>query len=158
MSKLVQRLSTFVILFFGIISVVLVALIYFGGNAESLTVGEETLTVPKFTDALLYWSYFLAVLTIAITLILTVIAFIRQLIETPAAAIKTLIPMALFALVFVVSWFLGSAEKIDIIGYEGTENVGFWAQFSDMLIFSIYALFVALALTIVGSGIYKSLK
>ncbi len=158
MSKIVQRISTFTILGLGLISVVLVALIYFGGNAESLTVGEDTLTVPKFTDPLLYWSGFLIVLTIAITLVLTLWGFVKQLIDNPVSALKSLIPLVLFAIIFIVSWFLGSAEKIDIIGYEGTDNVGFWAQFTDMLIYSITALFVAIALTIVGSGIYKSLK
>ena len=158
MSKIVQRISTFTILGLGLISVVLVALIYFGGNAESLTVGEDTLTVPKFTDPLLYWSGFLIVLTIGITLVLTLWGFIKQLIDNPVSALKSLIPLVLFAIIFIVSWFLGSAEKIDIIGYEGTDNVGFWAQFTDMLIYSITALFVAIALTIVGSGIYKSLK
>jgi len=158
MSKIVQRISTFTILGLGLISVVLVALIYFGGNAESLTVGEDTLTVPKFTDPLLYWSGFLIVLTIAITLVLTLWGFVKQLIDNPVSALKSLIPLVLFAIIFIVSWFLGSAEKIDIIGYEGTDNVGFWAQFTDMLIYSISVLFVAIALTIVGSGIYKSLK
>lgn len=158
MYKLVQKISTFTILVLGIISVVLVALIYFGGNAESLTVGEDSLTVPKFTDALLYWTYFLVILTLAITLILTIIGFVRRLIDNPGSAFKTLIPFAIFALIFVVSWFLGSPEKINIIGYEGTDNVGVWAQLTDMFIFTIYTLFVGIALTIVGSGIYKSLK
>jgi hypothetical protein len=158
MSKLLQRISTLTVLILGIISVVLVALIYFGGNSDPIIVGEDSLAVPKFTDALLYWTYFLIVLTIGITLLLTIIGFVKKLIDNPASALKTLIPFALFALIFVVSWLLGSSEKIDIIGYEGTDNVGYWAKFSDMMIFSIYALFVAIAVTIIGSGIYKSLK
>lgn len=158
MSKLLQRISTLTVLILGIISVVLVALIYFGGDAGSIIVGEESLTVPKFTDALLFWTYFLVVLTVAITLLLTLVGFVKKLVENPASALKTLIPFALFALVFIVSWLLGSPEKISIIGYEGTENVGFWAQFSDMMIFSIYTLFVVIIVTIVGSGIYKALK
>lgn len=158
MSKLIQRISTLTVLILGIISAVLVALIYVGGNVDPIIVGEDSLTVPRFTDALLYWTYFLSVLTVAITLILTVIGYVKKLIDNTSAALKTLIPFALFALIFVVSWLLGSAEKISIIGYEGTENVGFWAQFSDMMIFSIYTLFVAIIVTILGSGIYKALK
>lgn len=158
MSKLIQRISTLTVLILGIISVVLVALIYFGGNAESIVVGEESIPVPKFTDALIYWMYFLAVLTVAITLILTVVGFVKKLVDNTSSALKTLIPFALFALIFIVSWLLGSADKISIIGYEGTENVGFWAQFSDMMIFSIYTLFVAIIVTIVGSGVYKAIK
>lgn len=51
MLKIVEKISTFTILILGAVSVVLVALIYFGGSAGSLTVGEESLDVPKFTDA-----------------------------------------------------------------------------------------------------------
>lgn len=158
MSKIVERISGISVLFLGLVSVFLVILMYVGGNAESIMVGEDALTVPKFTDPLLYWSYFLLVLTLGITLLLTMIGFIKKLIENPASAIKTLVPLIIFALVFVISWFLGSADKISIIGYEGTDNQGFWAQFSDMLIFSIYALFIGLMLTIVGSGVYRKFK
>lgn len=158
MSKLIQRISTLTVLILGIISVVLVALIYVGGNAESIVVGEESIPVPKFTDALIYWMYFLAVLAVAITLILTAVGFVKKLVDNTSSALKTLIPFALFALIFIVSWLVGSPEKISIIGYEGTENVGFWAQFSDMMIFSIYTLFVVIIVTIAGSGIYKALK
>jgi len=158
MSKFVERISGISVLLLGLVSVLLVVLMYVGGNADSIMVGEDALTVPKFTDPLLYWSYFLLILTLGITLLLTIVGFVKKLIDNPAAAIKTLIPLVIFVLVFVVSWFLGSAEKISIIGYEGTENQGFWAQFSDMLIFSTYALFIALIATILGSGVYKKLK
>ncbi|MBP6610029.1 MAG: hypothetical protein KA206_02965 [Paludibacter sp.] len=158
MSKIVEKTSGFSVLILGIVSVILVALMYVGGNSEALMVGEDALTVPKFTDPLLYWSYFLLVLTVGITLFLTVFAFIKQLKESPASAMKTLIPLVGFVLIFVVSWFLGSADKISIIGYEGTENEGFWAKFSDMLIFASYALFVGLGLTIVGASLYRKYK
>ena len=158
MSKIVERISGISVLLLGLVSVLLVILMYVGGNADSIMVGEDALTVPKFTDPLIYWSYFLLALTLGLTLVLTLVNFIKQLIENPTAAVKTLIPLVLFVLVFVVSWFLGSGEKVSIIGYEGTENQGFWAQFSDMIIFSIYALFIGLGLTIVGSGVYKKLK
>lgn len=158
MSKIVERVSGITVLLLGIVSVILVALIYLGGNAESLVIGEESLTVPKFTDPLLYWSYLLIVLTIGITISLTIYGFVKTLIASPAAALKTLIPLVLFAIIFVVSWMLGSAERISIIGYEGTENVGFWAKFSDMLIYSSYVLFIALLLTIVGAGVYRKVK
>lgn len=158
MSKIVEKTSGFSMLFLGLVSVILVVLMYVGGNAESIMIGEESLTVPKFTDPLLYWSYFLLILTIGITLFLTGFAFVKQLIDSPASALKTLLPLIAFVLVFVVSWFLGSSEKISIIGYEGTENEGFWAQFSDMLIFASYALFIGLALTIVGASLYRKYK
>ena len=142
----------------GLVSAVLVVLIYVGGNAESLTVGGDTLTVPKFTEPLLYWCYLLIALTIGITLILTLVGFVKKLVESPAAGLKSLIPIAIFIVIFVVAWFLGSSEKISIIGYEGTENEGYWAQFTDMIIYAIYALFIGVAVTIAGAGIYTRIK
>ncbi len=158
MSKLVGNISRFTILTLGIISVILVALIYFGGNAESLSVGEDTLTVPKFTDTLIYWCYFLIALTICITLGLSLIGFIKKLIENPKDGAKSLAVIAAFVVLFVVAWMIGSPEKVSIIGYEGTDNVGFWAQFTDMIIYATYALFVAIIGTIAGAGIYTKLK
>ncbi|MDD3078587.1 MAG: hypothetical protein PHH37_05740 [Paludibacter sp.] len=158
MSKIIEKISGMTVLVLGLISVVLVALIYFGGNATPLTVGEEQLAVPKFTDALIYWAYFLIGLTIAITVLLTIVGFVKKFIENPGSAAKTLIPLVLFVVIFVVAWLLGSPQKINIIGYEGTENVGFWAQFTDMIIYSVYTLFIVLALTIIGTGIYRKLK
>ncbi len=159
MSKIVQRISGISVLLLGIISVALVALIYFGGSTDSpLMVGEESLAVPKFTDTLLYWSYFLLFLTLGLTLVFTLIGFVKKLIESPVKALKTLIPIVIFILVFVVGWLVGSDDKVTILGYEGTGNQGFWAHFTDMIIFAAYALFVAVALTIIGSGIYKKLK
>ena len=158
MSKLVGNISRFTILTLGIISVILVALIYFGGNAESLSVGEDTLTVPKFTDTLIYWCYFLIALTICITLGLSLIGFIKKLIENPKDGAKSLAVIAAFVVLFVVAWMIGSPEKVSIIGYEGTDNFGFWAQFTDMIIYATYALFVAIIGTIAGAGIYTKLK
>lgn len=158
MSKILEKISGLTVLLLGLVSVVLVTLIYVGGNDTPLMVGEDTLTNPTFTNPLLYWSYFLLVLTLGITVLFTLIGFIKKLAENPTNALKSLIPLVLFALVFVVSWFLGSGEQVAIIGYEGTENQGFWAQFSDMIIYSIYALFIGLAITIVGAGIYRKYK
>lgn len=158
MSKLIGNISKFTILVLGIISVILVALIYFGGNAESLIVGEDSLTVPKFTDTLIYWCYILIALTICITLGFSLYGFIKKLIESPKDGVKSLAVIAVFVVLFIVAWMIGSPEKISIIGYEGTDNFGFWAQFTDMIIYATYALFIAIIGTIAGAGIYTKLK
>ncbi len=158
MSKLIENISRITILLLGLVSAILVILIYVGGNAESLTVGGDALTVPKFTDALIYWCYFLVALTIGITLTLTLVGFVKKLIENTASGLKSLIPIAIIIIIFVVAWLLGSPEKISIIGYEGTDNQGAWAQFTDMIIYVIYALFIGVIATIAGAGIYTKRK
>ena len=80
------------------------------------------------------------------------------MIASPAAGLKALIPIAIFVVIFVVPWLLGSPYKVSIIGYEGSDNVGFWAQFTDMIIYANYALVIGVIATIAGSVIYTKLK
>ena len=49
-------------------------------------------------------------------------------------------------------------EKLDIIGYEGTDNQGFWAQLSDMMIYACYALVAGVVGCIVWGAIYTRVK
>jgi len=158
MLKIIQRISLFMILILGSVSVVLVALIYFGGNYEPIMVNEEPLVNPKVTDTLLIWCAVLIGLAILCTVGVSLYKFVKKLMLSPGTAVRTIVPIIIFILVFVVAWLLGSDNYVAIIGYEGTENVGFWAHFTDMLIFASYTLFIAIALTIIGSSIYKKLK
>lgn len=128
-----------------------------GGETIESAAGEA-LPVPLLTDALIYWTYFLFGAAIVITIVVALSQFIKSFISTPGKAIKALIPVLLFVGVFVVSFFLGSGEKMNIIGYEGTQNVGIWAQISDMIIYTTYTLLAAVLLTIVGARIYTALK
>ncbi len=159
MSKLIEKIPGIAAIILVSVSFLLVLMIYVGGNTDSINNGAgEALTVPKFTDALLYWTYALMVLALVITLLMAVLNYVKGLISNPKAGFKSLIPIALFILLFVVAWMLGSGEKMSIIGYEGTENQGAMAQFSDMMIYAIYALFIAVIGTIIGARIYVSLK
>lgn len=158
MTKIIEKTPSISALLLVVISIVLVALIYVGGNGDPIDFAGESLTVPKFTDALLYWSYSLMGLTLFITLFMALMGYIKSLMISPKSALKSLIPIALFVLVFVMAWNLGTPERMTIVGYEGTENEGFWAQFSDMMIISIYTLFGAIGLTIIGASIYTKLK
>jgi hypothetical protein len=158
MSKFIEKAPKILAYILVLVSAVIVGLVYFGGIAESIEVGGDLLPVPVYTDTLIYWSYFLLGLTLFITLAVTLLGFVKGLIDNPMKAIKGLIPIVAFILIFVVAWFLGSDEKMSIIGYEGSDNFGFWAQFIDMVIYSIYAMFAAIILVIFGAKIYTSQK
>lgn len=159
MSKLTEKIPGITALLFVFVSFLLVLLTYVGGNAESIADSAgEALTVPKFTDALLFWTYGLMGLTLFITILMAIFGYVKSFISSPASALKSLIPLALFAIIFVIAWNMGSGEKMSIIGYDGDGNQGTWAQFTDMMIYSIYALFAAVILTIMGSSVYVRLK
>ncbi len=159
MSKLIEKIPGIVALVLVFVSILLVLLMYVGGNADSIMDGAgEALTVPNFTDALLYWTYALTGAALFITLFMASFGFVKGIISNPMAGLKSLIPIVLFVLLFVIAWSLGSGEKMSIIGYDGDGNVGNWAKFTDMIIYSIYALFAAVIITIAGGSIYVRLK
>ncbi|MDR0371854.1 MAG: hypothetical protein LBH80_08455 [Prevotellaceae bacterium] len=142
-----------------IISVVLVLWMYLGGIEQGrLTVGAEEFTIPVATNPLLYWTYILLIAAVVVTLFFAIWKFAKKVATNPKSALKTIIPLVIFVLVFIIAWSLGTDERISIIGYEGTQNEGFWAQLSDMFIYSIYILLAGLAVTILGSRIYVALK
>ena len=60
--------------------------------------------------------------------------------------------------IFVISWFLGDAGRLDIIGYEGTDNEGFWAQYVDMVIYATGILGVGTLAALLGTSIYSKLN
>lgn len=128
------------------------------GSASIESAAGEAIHVPLLTDLLLNWAYVLFGLAIVSAVGISLVKFVKSLITTPAKAIKALIPIILFAAIFVIAYFSGSGEYMSIIGYDGTQNEGLWAQISDMFIYTIYTMFVVLLLAIFGSRIYTALK
>lgn len=158
MTKFLEKLPRIIMLALLTISVVFGVLFYVGGSAGTLDVAGDSLNIPKYTDIFLYLNYALVILAIAITVFILVAKFTLRMKYKPAAAIKSLIPLLLFILVFVISWFMGSPEKLEIMGYEGTDNVGFWAQCTDMFIYATYILLGATILILFGMAVYTKTK
>jgi hypothetical protein len=130
-----------------------------GQGSETIdSAAGEAIQVPMMTDVVIYWLYILFGVAIVVSIALALVKFVKSLISNPVSALKSLIPIALFGAVFLISFLAGSGEKMSIIGYEGTQNEGTWAQLADMFIYSIYTLFVVILVTIFGSRIYTALK
>ncbi|MDX9747621.1 MAG: hypothetical protein RBT57_03875 [Paludibacter sp.] len=130
-----------------------------GQGSESLTSASgEAIHVPLLTDVIIYWGYLLFGLAILVAVGVALYKFVKSLISNPAGAMKSVLPILLFVGIFIISFLVGSGEKMSIIGYEGTQNEGIWAQVSDMFLYTFYALFAILIVTIFGARIYTSLK
>jgi len=128
------------------------------GSESIVSAAGEDMHVPILTDTILYWTYILFVLAIVVTLAFAFYKFIKSFISNPGSALKSLIPIILFAGIFVVSYLLGSSEKISIIGYEGNQNEGVWVKLTEMFLYTTYSLMVILVVTIFGARIYTNLK
>ena len=154
--KLIPKISLWALLLLGI---VFIAMFFFGGNSGVHEVAGDFLDVPRFTDAFLVWNYILFGLVVLITLGVVIVEFCRNLKDDRKKAFTTLGIVLGFVVLACVCWFLGSPEKLNIIGYEGSDNEGFWAQLSDAVLFGCYFLFAATIIVLLWGVIHtKRLK
>ncbi|MBP5743177.1 MAG: hypothetical protein J6W49_07060 [Paludibacteraceae bacterium] len=153
-----QKISKYALWGLMALSFVLLLCFYLMTGDETIDVAGDALPVPTLTNPLLYWVYILIGCVALSTVASVALQYVIKFKTDRKSAIKSLLTACALVVLMVVTFFIGSSEKMDIIGYEGTDNQGFWAQFTDMCLYSIYALVVIAVLAIIGSYIYKIIK
>lgn len=148
--KLIPKITLWTLLALGI---AVIAAFFLGGSQGTLEVAGDFLNIPKFTDLFLTWIYILLGLAVLITLCVMVVKLGSDFKYNPKRAIRSLCVVAGAVVLCVVCWMLGSPEEIKIIGYEGTDNVGFWAQMADAVMYLCYILFAATIITMIWGAI-----
>ena len=154
--KMIPKITLWALLALGI---VVIAMFFLGGSSGSLEVAGDFLNVPKYSDLFLSWIYILLGVAVLITLCVLVVKLASDFKYNPKRAIKSLCVVVGAVVLCMICWFMGSPEELHIIGYEGTDNVGFWAQMADAVMYLVYILFAATIITvIVGAAISRSRK
>lgn len=154
--KMIPKITLWTLLALGI---VFVAMFFLGGSNGSLEVAGDFLDIPRFSDAFLVWNYILLAIVVLVTLCVVVVDFVNNWKNDRKKAYTTLGVVCGFVLLGLICWLLGSPEKIDIIGYEGSDNQGFWAQLSDAVIYACYFLVAGTLIAMVWGVIHtKRLK
>lgn len=154
--KLLPKITLWVLMLLGIVATIM---FFAGGSNGSLEVAGDFLDIPRFTDLFLIWSYILLGIVILVTLGVVITEFVKNCKYDRRKAIRTSVVVLGFIALVLVCWFLGSPEKVNIIGYEGTDNVGAMAQMSDAIIYLCYILFAATICTLIWGVFYtKRLK
>ena len=151
MAKLSYKVSYYVLYaLFAIIAIVL-GLFYCVGYDNP--VGD--LNSPQYTDALIYLKYALVVVTIVLVVFAGLAQFLASLKDNPKGAMKSLISLALLAVVIIVSYSIASTDAILVNGepYNDTTML----KVADMCIFTMYILgaIAAIATIINMTGIFK---
>ena len=153
--KLIPKVTLWVLMLVGIVASVL---FFVGGSEGSLEVAGDFLDIPKFTDILLYWNYVL----VGVVILVTFGFVIAKLVETFKVDAKRGLVSVGVVLAAVglcaLCWFLGSPEKIEILGYEGTDNVGNMARMSDAIMYLVYILTASTVAALVWGVIYTKVK
>lgn len=139
---------------------VAVALLFFlgGDSSEVHEVAGKSLPIPTFSNAFLIWVYVLIAIGLLVTLCAAFASFVFNWKYDRRKAYTLLGVLCGLVGLFVACWFLGSPAEVHIAGYDGSDNVGFWAQLSDMVIYACYFLVVATIGTAIWGIVYRSIK
>ena len=153
--KLFPKVTLLVLMLVGIVAT---ALFFLGGSEGSLEVAGDFLDIPKFTNVLLYWIYVLVALVILATFGFVIAKLVETFKVDPKAGIRTVVVVIAAIALCALCWFLGSPEKVEILGYEGTDNVGNMARMSDAIMYLVYILTASTVAALVWGVIYTKVK
>ena len=153
--KLFPKVTLWVLMLVGIITAVM---FFVGGSEGSLEVAGDFLNIPKFTDALLYWIYVLVALVIRVTDGFVLAKLVETFKVDPKAGVRSILVVLAAVGLCALCWFLGSPEKVEILGYEGTDNVGNMARMSDAIMYLVYILTASTVAALVWGVIYTKVK
>ena len=138
---------------------ILTAVMFFAGGSEgSLEVAGDFLNIPKFTDLLLYWIYVLVGLVILVTFGFVLAKLVETFKVDPKAGVRSVLVVLAAVGLVALCWFLGSPEKVEILGYEGTDNVGNMARMSDAIMYLVYILTASTVAALVWGVVYTKVK
>ena len=153
--KLFPKVTLWVLMLVGIVAT---ALFFLGGSEGSLEVAGDFLDIPKFSDVFLYWIYALVVLVILVTFGFVLAKLVETFKVDPKAGVRSILVVLAAVGLCALCWFLGSPEKVEILGYEGTDNVGNMARMSDAIMYLVYILTASTVAALVWGVIYTKVK
>ena len=153
--KLFPKVTLWVLMLVGIVASVM---FFAGGSEGSLEVAGDFLNIPKFTDTLLYWIYVLVALVVLVTFGFVFAKLVETFKVDPKSGITSVVVVLAAVGLCALCWFLGSPEKVEILGYEGTDNVGNMARMSDAIMYLVYILTASTVAALVWGVIYTKVK
>jgi len=149
----ISKISSIILYVFMGISVILTILFFAGGYVEG-TKGTN-LAEPVNTEILIIWNYILLAIGIILALVFPLIFLLRK----PKQALRSLIiVVAAVVLVFIAYQFLASDELLNLVNYNGPDNVPTTLKIVDTGLFLTYFLLVIAFGAILYHEISSSIK
>ncbi len=143
--KQVQKITTIVMAILMIISACLVI----GGYTDKDPLGDGSIC-----DMAILWSITLAGLGIIAAAASSAISAASD----PKSLLKLCIAIVAAVVVCGIFWSLGDETPLQLIGYEGDENQGWWLRVSDKGLFAIYLALALGIISIIASEVYNLIK
>ena len=141
-----------------VVGIIATALFFLGGSEGSLEVAGDFLDIPKFTNVLLYWIYVLVALVILVTFGFVIAKLVETFKVDPKRGLASVGVVLAAVALCALCWFLGSPDKVEILGYEGTDNVGNMARLSDAIMYLVYILTASTVAALVWGVVYTKVK
>ena len=153
----ISRISRWTLYAMSVVTVALIGLFFLAGNVQPEQQYAELvgLTEPTFTDALLYWVYILLAITILAVFVFSIFGFINNLRYSRKKAINSLVTLLIFAVLLIIAYSIGDGEPLNILGYEGPDNVKGMLKLTDMWLYTIYILMALTILAMLFSPLIK---
>lgn len=134
----IRKISSWVFLSAIIVTLAVIGLFLFGGQATPDKQVVADLSQPAFTDLLLYWSYALLLITIAVLIVFAIVGFVNNLKINPKGALRSLLVLVAMVALLGITYSIGSGELLNIPGYEGSDNNPTTLKVTDMWLYSMY--------------------
>ncbi|WP_068471702.1 hypothetical protein [Saccharicrinis aurantiacus] len=148
MSKL-AKIITYILFALIAVSAVFVVMLFTGGEVVG-----ETYYTPVYTDNFLNWAKFLA----AGAAVLTLLFEVYHVIVSPKNAARSLISIAILAVIALVSYSLADDTALQLGGYEGTDNVPSMLKMTGGFMYSTYILLGGVIVSIIVAEVSKMVK
>jgi uncharacterized BrkB/YihY/UPF0761 family membrane protein len=132
----ISRISSITLYVIMGISVILTILFFAGGYVEG-TKGTN-LAEPLNTDYLIIWNYILLVIAIILALVFPIIFLLMN----PKRALRSLIVVGVIALIVFTSYQFASDEILNLVNYNGPDNIPSTLKIADTGLFLTYFLLV----------------
>ena len=131
---------------------VVVALMFFAGGYFEGT--DE----PVYTNLLLNTTFALAGIAVVVTFVLSLINYIKNLFHDPKNSLKSLLgPLGIIVVIYVSS-LLADGTPMDLPGYDGNSNQGYWLIAADICLFTTYAMTALTAVATLVTGTIKAFR
>lgn len=157
-NSLSQKLVSVFLYFVLAVSVVLLAIFYYKTSGlvlpKEATFQEEIDAYGSILDLFIGWAYVL----IGIAVVTAVVPAVVQMVTQPKNAVKSLISIAVVALFVLIAYSLSDGTPMNLIGYEGKDNVPSMLKFADTMIFTMYFLLAAAIISIIYAEVAKVFK
>ena len=143
--KLNRIIPTIVLAILLAITVVACFLFYFGGDVDP----NAEILEPVYTEFMLDYMYVLLALAIVVAIVSATAIFIMKYFANPKSAVIAFMGVGFLALLMILTYALGDATPLNILGFEG-EQTTFDLKLTDMCLYSSYIL---LGIAVIVSGV-----